>query len=143
MFPATAQHNLRNRKWLATVCRWFMWAGWPNSGIGGLLQLGLTNPDADASIGGLRQEISNDTRQTVDQIGSPTNTVDLQRQTRILPTYGKGGSECTFARRVPGAPSIQMISLAIYHNALPPNITPSSSPGTLSTGTLYDCWQSK
>ena len=23
-----------------------------------------------------------------------------------------------------------------------PNITPSSSPGTLSTGTLYDCWQS-
>ena len=31
---------------------------------------------------------------------------------------------------------------AIYHNTLPPNITPSSSPGTLSTSTLYDCWQS-
>ena len=26
--------------------------------------------------------------------------------------------------------------------ALPPNSTPSSSPGTLSTSTLYDCWPS-
>ena len=50
--------------------------------------------------------------------------------------------EGTFARRVPSAPSIQMNVLAIYHNARPPNITPSSSPGTLSTSTLYDCWQS-
>ena len=41
--------------------------------------------------------------------------------------------EGTFARRVPGAPAIQMNVLAIDHNALPPNITPSSSPGTLST----------
>ena len=45
------------------------------------------------------------------------------------------------------APGIQMnvlfyVLVAIYHNALPPNITPSSSPGTLSTSTLYDCWQS-
>ena len=53
--------------------------------------------------------------------------------------------EGTFARRVPGTPgtpSIQMNVPAIYHNALPPNITPSSSLGTLSTSTLYDCWQS-
>ena len=26
--------------------------------------------------------------------------------------------------------------------SLPLNITPSSSPGTLSTSTLYDCWRS-
>ena len=38
--------------------------------------------------------------------------------------------------------SIQTNVLAIYHNALPPNITPSSSPGTLSTSTLYDRWRS-
>ena len=44
--------------------------------------------------------------------------------------------------RLPGAPGIQMNVPAIYHNALPLNITPSSSPGTLSTRTLYDCWQS-
>ena len=44
------------------------------------------------------------------------------------------------ARRMPGAPSIQMNVPAICHNALAPNITPSSSPGTLSTSTLYDCW---
>ena len=50
-------------------------------------------------------------------------------------------TEGVFARRTPGAPSIQMNVLAIYHNAWPPNITPSSSPGTLSTSTLYDCWQ--
>ena len=50
--------------------------------------------------------------------------------------------EGMFARRVPGAPSIQMNVPAIYHSALPPNITSSSSPGTLSTSTLYDCWQS-
>ena len=50
--------------------------------------------------------------------------------------------EGTFARRVPGALGIQMNVLAIYHNALPPNITPSSSPGNLSTSTLYDCWRS-
>ena len=37
---------------------------------------------------------------------------------------------------------IQMNVSAIYHNALPPNITPSSSPGALSRSTLYDCWQS-
>ena len=42
----------------------------------------------------------------------------------------------------PGAPGIQMNAPAIYHNALPPSITPSSSPGTLSACTLYDCWQS-
>ena len=35
-----------------------------------------------------------------------------------------------FARRVPGVPSIQINVPAIYHNALPPNITPSSSPET-------------
>ena len=40
------------------------------------------------------------------------------------------------------APSIQLNVPAIYHNALPPNITPSSGPGTLSTSTLYGCWQS-
>ena len=39
-------------------------------------------------------------------------------------------TEGTFARRTPVAPSIQMNVPAIYHNALPPNITPSSSPGT-------------
>ena len=44
--------------------------------------------------------------------------------------------------RLPGAPSIQMNVPAIDHNALPPNITPFSSPGTQSTSTLYDCWQS-
>ena len=43
------------------------------------------------------------------------------------------------ARHVPG---IQMNVPAIDHNALPPDITPSSSPGTLSTSTLYDCWRS-
>ena len=48
----------------------------------------------------------------------------------------------TFARRVPSAPGIQMNVPAIYHNALPPNSTPSSSAGTLSTSTLYDCWRS-
>ena len=37
---------------------------------------------------------------------------------------------------------IQMNVSAICHNALPPNITPSSSPGTRSTSTLYDCWRS-
>ena len=43
---------------------------------------------------------------------------------------------------LPCAAIIQMNVPAIYHNALPPNITPSSSPGTLSTSTLYDRWQS-
>ena len=46
----------------------------------------------------------------------------------ILKLYSEG----TFARRAPGAPGapgIQMNVLAIYHNALPPIITPSSSPG--------------
>ena len=52
------------------------------------------------------------------------------------------GIEGAFARRLPGAPSMQMNVPGIYHNALPPNITPSSSPGTLSTTTLYDCWGS-
>ena len=47
-----------------------------------------------------------------------------------------------FAQRVPGVPSIQMNVLAIIHTGLPPNITSSSSPGTLSTRTLYDYWQS-
>ena len=51
--------------------------------------------------------------------------------------------EGTFARRVPGAPNIQMTVPTVYYNALPPNITRSSSPGTLSTSTLYDCWQKK
>ena len=62
------------------------------------------------------------------------------RSTFICSLYFEG----TFARRAPGtpgAPSIQTNVPAIYHNALPPNITPSSSPGTLSTSTLYDCWQ--
>ena len=57
----------------------------------------------------------------------------------------KTSFECTFARRVPGAPgapSIQINVTAIYHNALPSNITPSSSPGALSIRTLYDRWQS-
>ena len=44
--------------------------------------------------------------------------------------------------RLPGAPGIQMNVPAIYHNAFPTNIPPSSSPGTLSTSTLYDCWRS-
>ena len=51
-------------------------------------------------------------------------------------------TESTFARRVPRAPSIQRNVPAIYQNALPPNMTPSSSSGTLSISTLYDCWQS-
>ena len=55
---------------------------------------------------------------------------------------GSGGIEGTFARRVPGAPRIQMNVPAIHHNALPANITLPSSPGTLSTSTLYDCWRS-
>ena len=38
-------------------------------------------------------------------------------------------TEGTFAR---GAPSIQINGPAIYPNALPPNITPSSSPGYLT-----------
>ena len=49
------------------------------------------------------------------------------------------GYEGTFARR---APHIHMNVPAIYDNALPRNITPSSSPGTLSTSTLYDCRRS-
>ena len=57
-------------------------------------------------------------------------------------TIGNCAFEGTFARRAPGAPSIQMNVPAIYHNPLPPNITPSSSPGTLSTCTLYDYWRS-
>ena len=40
-----------------------------------------------------------------------------------------GPWEGTFARRAPG---IQINVLAIYPNALPPNITPSSSPGYLT-----------
>ena len=40
------------------------------------------------------------------------------------------------------APGIQVNAPAIHHNAFPPNITPSSGPGTQSTSTLYDCWQS-
>ena len=44
--------------------------------------------------------------------------------------------------RLPGAPGIQMSVPAVYHNALPPNIPPSSRPRTLSTSTLYDCWRS-
>ena len=52
------------------------------------------------------------------------------------------GMEGAFARRLPSAPSMQMNVPGIYHNALPPNITPSSSSGTLSTSTLYDCWGS-
>ena len=43
------------------------------------------------------------------------------------------------ARRMPG---IQMNVAAIYHNASPPNITPSSSPETPSTSIWYDCWRS-
>ena len=50
--------------------------------------------------------------------------------------------EGTFAQRTPGAQGIQMNVPAVYHNALPPNITPFSSPGTLSTSTLCDCWRS-
>ena len=53
---------------------------------------------------------------------------------RPLGTAKQVAFEGTFARC---APSIQMNVPAIYHNALPPNITPSSSPGTLSTSTLY------
>ena len=45
--------------------------------------------------------------------------------------------DCLYHRlkrlRLPGAPSIQINVPAIYPNALPPNNTPSSSPGTLST----------
>ena len=40
--------------------------------------------------------------------------------------------EGTFAGRAPGAPGIQINGPAIYPNALPPNITPSSSPGYLT-----------
>ena len=48
----------------------------------------------------------------------------------------------TLRVRLPGTPGIQMNVAAIYHNALPPNITPSCSPPTLSTSTLYDCVRS-
>ena len=68
--------------------------------------------------------------------GIPTGSIECS-----LVVY-MHGIEGTFARHAPGAPSIQMNVPAIYHNALPPNITPSSSPGTLNTSTLYDCWQS-
>ena len=51
-------------------------------------------------------------------------------------------TEGMFAWRAPSAPNIQMNVPAIYHNALPPNITTSSSSGTPSTSKLYDCWQS-
>ena len=39
--------------------------------------------------------------------------------------------EGTFARRAPGVPGIQMNGPIVYPNALPPNITPSSSPDHL------------
>ena len=71
--------------------------------------------------------------------------------TTLKTTHGRGANvhgaktadlEGTVAQRTPGAPSIQINVPAIYHNALPPNITPSSSLGTPSTSTLYDCRQS-
>ena len=55
----------------------------------------------------------------------------VQRPRSLGPT-----SRVRLPGRAPGA------CPAIYHNRLTPNITPSSSPGTLSTGTLHDCWQS-
>ena len=57
-------------------------------------------------------------------------------------TVSEASSERVCLPGAPGAPSMQMNVLAIYHNALPPNITPSSNPGTLSTSTLYDRWRS-
>ena len=51
---------------------------------------------------------------------------------------GRGGfhrgqnNEGTFVQRAPGAPGIHINVPSIYPNALPPNITPSSSPGYLS-----------
>ena len=56
-----------------------------------------------------------------------------------LPLWQHRAKGVTFAQRAPG---IQMNVLAIDPNALPLNITPSSSPGTLSTSILYDCWPS-
>ena len=47
----------------------------------------------------------------------------------------------TFAQGTPSVPIIQMNVPATYHNALPPNITPSSSPEAQSTSTLYDFWR--
>ena len=52
---------------------------------------------------------------------APTQSANIQLGMNI---------EGTFARRAPG---IQINVPAIYPNALPPNATPSSSPGTLST----------
>ena len=68
----------------------------------------------------------------------PKNRKGLSRGVGVgeaVHTYGVewGGHEVMFARRAPSAPGIQINVLAIYPNALPPNITPSSSPGTLST----------
>ena len=49
--------------------------------------------------------------------------------------------EGTFARRVPGAPGIQINVQVVHPHALPLDITPSSSPGTLSTNdtTEHNC----
>ena len=49
--------------------------------------------------------------------------------------------EGTFARRAPGAPGIQINVPVVHPHALPLDITPSSSPGTLSTNdtTKHNC----
>ena len=78
---------------------------------------------------------------------SPTSTTHIQTHVYFdahakcwLPNScgwaPNGACEGTFARRVPGAPGVPGIPInvpAIDLNALPPNTTPSSSPGTLST----------
>ena len=56
-------------------------------------------------------------------------------------TYHCLDKEGMLAPRAPGTPGIQINIPAIYPNALPLNITPSSSPGTLSLNdtTKHNC----
>ena len=62
--------------------------------------------------------------------------LSAQRRTPQILTQSKNSdNEDTFAWRapgVPGAPGIQINVPAIYPNALPPDTTPSSSPGYLT-----------
>ena len=66
----------------------------------------------------------------------------LGMETGQLAIHVLDALEGVFARCLPSAASILINVPAIYPNALPQNITSSSSPGTLSTSTLYDCWRS-